>query len=88
MSIEERWIPTTTCKWPHRNGDYILTLKDGSVKFAFFERYPYPGDDYLKPRWYELEVPSDGFVFYDIYIPEDDVVAWMPKPQAYKKGTN
>lgn len=89
MKIEDRWVATTTCKWPHKNGDYILTLKDGRVTFAYFERTTYSGDKYLKPRWYELDVPNDNdFLWDDIYIPEDEVMAWMPKPQPYKKGGN
>lgn len=84
MRIEDRWVDVHTCKWPKKNGEYILSLKSGEVVFAEFCNKTGIDD---KPRWYELDVPNDNdFIWDDIYIPENEVEAWMPKPPAYKKG--
>lgn len=80
MSIEDRWVSTTTCKWPKKEGYYILSLKDG---------YVIPADHTIiddKHRWYEIMPVVCAYGQDECYIPEDNVSAWMSLPQAYKKG--
>ena len=84
MRIEDRWVATTTCKWPKKNGEYILSLKSGEVVFAEFCRVGI--DD--KPRWYEIMPVCCSYGQEQIYYSENEVEAWMPKPQPYKKGGN
>lgn len=86
MSIEDRWIPTTTCMWPKKQGEYLITVKDRhsesgySVMSVIFDPN-YDG----KPRWYKECVNEFCEFDFEFFLPKD-VTAWMPHPKPYTKG--
>ena len=85
MSIEDRWIPTTTCMWPKKEGEYLITVKDRyaesgySVEAVTFNRV----ND--KPRWHK-ECMNEYLEFDMEFFSSEVVTAWMPYPKPYKKG--
>lgn len=88
MSIEERWIPTTTCMWPKKYGEYLITVKDKYTESGYsVEAVTFDPNYDGKPRWYR-ECMNEFYEFDMEYFLPKDVTAWMPYPKAYNKGGN
>ena len=88
MKIEDRWIPTTTCKWPKKEGEYLITLYN---KYTEGVGVPYVVEavifttDHGRKKW--EHVISNEFGEADtIYYDPKEVTAWMPYPKPYVKG--
>lgn len=88
MSIEECWIPTTTCMWPKKEGLFLISVKkrflddkEGArVRPVIF----YIDRDTGKKYWVE-----DAGTGCEYYYNTSEVTAWMPLPKPYqKKGGN
>ena len=83
MSIEDRWIPTTTCMWPKElEKTYLLTIhnrfnnKDRVVSAVFII------DEYTNKKYWVDNYGTEQEFYYD----QSEVTAWMPYPKPYKKG--
>lgn len=83
MSMEDRWIPTTTCMWPKEpEKAYLITIYDrfdneDRVVAAFF----IVNKNTNKKYWVANYGTEDEF-YYD----PSEVTAWMSYPKPYKKG--
>jgi hypothetical protein len=83
MSIEERWIPTTTCMWPKEpDKTYLITIhnrfenKDRVVPVYFII------DEYTNKKYWVDDYGTEQEYYYD----PSEVTAWMSLPKPYKKG--
>lgn len=87
MSIEDRWIPTTTCMWPKKEGEYLITVYN---KYAEEMGTPYVVEAVIfevdhRKKWYQ-DISNEFGESETIYYDPKDVTAWMPYPKPYKKG--
>lgn len=72
-----RWIPCEE-RLPEEYGLYIATMNDGSVQECSYVPTDY--GDVLLNGWSTCE--ASGFKVLN----ENDVLAWMPLPEPYKRG--
>lgn len=88
MSIEDRWIPTTTCMWPKMIGEYLITVYN---KYAEEMGTPYVVEavifevDHGRKKWFQ-EISNEFGESETIYYDPKDVAAWMPYPKPYKSN--
>ena len=74
MKIEDSWVPVTTCKYPKKEGNYLVTIvnEDGvaETRLVYFS-----GSN----EWIS-----------NAYWNSDAITAWMklPKPYTAKGGSN
>lgn len=83
MSIEDRWIPTTTCMWPKEpEKAYLITIhnrfdnKDRVVSVYFII------DEYTNKKYWVDNYATEQEFYYD----PSEITAWMPLPKPYTKG--
>ena len=72
-----KWIPCTE-RLPEEDGQYLITVKYKHVNDSYEDVYAEHGEWY-DGRW-------DMFCFGHCGEVED-IIAWMPLPEPYKKGT-
>lgn len=85
MSIEERWIPTTTCMWPKREGVYLISIDKRFFDDGDEDRVKavtYYIDPETKRKYWIQNIGSELGYYYEA----SEVTAWMPYPKPYKKG--
>lgn len=88
MSIEDRWIPTTTCMWPKVDGEYLITVYN---KYTEEMGVPYVVEAVIfttnhgRKKW-EQEISNEFGESETIYYDPKDVTAWMPYPKPYKNN--
>ena len=69
VTLEQKWIPVSE-RLPEESDDYLITNIAGDVEMAYFAH----------PKDYAISKGEWREIWY-----EDDVIAWMPLPQPYKK---
>lgn len=86
MSIEDRWIPTTTCMWPKKKGKYLITIKTKYTESGYsVEEVTFDPDYKGKPRWHKGQM--NNYLYFDMeFFASEVVTAWMPYPKPYTKG--
>lgn len=75
-AIEPEWIPMTERK-PEVGQDVLITSDNGHVLAVTYAHDVWSGENYFDwiPRFMGMG-----------YLPEKEVVAWMPLPKPYQEG--
>ena len=92
LEQEQKWIPIKTRPLTDEESEYYSSLGFPSEEMSFIYDCPLPDDGQsvlITNRYNSVDVDTfyndDGCYFED-NCDEDDVLAWMPLPERYKKG--
>lgn len=87
---QTRWIPISE-RNPNKNGKYLVTVRGLMGEYVKVETIYYAEDLYKIDKFDFIDKQGvAGWYFFESewgYYEFDNVVAWMPLPQAYGAGS-
>ena len=92
LEQEPKWIPIKTRPLTKKEKEYFAEqgYSEDSISFMYDCPLPEDGEEVLITTLFDV-VQTDTFCrddgcYFETYCDEDDVKAWMPKPEPYKDG--